>query len=275
MSPHRYRWGAAAWLLTLQFFVVETVAAARSEVAYSRADDAIGSLGAATFPAHQLMNASLVVQAGLVLGGLLLLRPALRGTGARVAVGSLGAAALGLLLSGVFPQDTQPTLHDTGTWLLLIGGGIGLIGLAYAVRPRSEVLGTSLAVLGLVGTATTVFFLTGVTGYLGAGGTERTATYVLPIGLAIAGPALWWLATRREDDDAERPSRQQVREQARAEQAERNRARDEALEAAARRREAARNAGAAQPGSTSPEETEPADDFDPDDPWAPRRRRDA
>ena len=58
------------------------------------------------------------------------------------------------------------------------------------MRPRSEALGSALALLGLVGTAATVLFLTGVTSYLGEGGTERVAAYVLPIGLALAGGAL-------------------------------------------------------------------------------------
>ena len=47
VNPNRLRWGALAWLLTLQFFVVETIAQARFEGAYSRTDDVISALGAA------------------------------------------------------------------------------------------------------------------------------------------------------------------------------------------------------------------------------------
>jgi hypothetical membrane protein len=268
VNPNRLRWGACAWLLTLQFFVVETVAQLRFDGSYSRADDVVSALGAADSPAHQLMNASFVVQAALILAGALLLRPVLlRGAG-QVAPVLLGAAAAGVLLVGVFPTDGNATLHAIGAVLYLVGGGLGLIALAYAVRPRSEALGTTLALLGLVGTAATVFFLTGVTEYLGEGGTERAAVYVLPIGLALAGAVLWRLGGPAPTTPAipatsgDRATRRQEREQARAERAERERERDEALEAAARRK-----ADGAAPNAAE------ADDPDGDDPWAAPTRR--
>jgi hypothetical membrane protein len=163
VNPNRLRWGAIAWLLTLQFFVAETIAALRFEGAYSRADDVISTLGAAESAARQLMNASFVVQSALILGGALLLRPFLLRGAAQVAPVLLGAASLGVLLVGVFPIDGNATVHAVGALLYLVGGGLGLIALAYAVRPRSEALGTTLALLGLIATAATVFFLTGVT----------------------------------------------------------------------------------------------------------------
>ncbi len=181
------------------------------------------------------MNASFVLQAALILAGLLALRPLLRGTAGRVAVGLLGAAAVGTLLVGVFPLDGNLAAHRIGAGLYFVGGALGLIALAYAVRRRSEIVGTCLALLGLVGAAGTVFFLTGVTAYLGEGGTERAAAYVLPIGLALAGAALWRLGVDPAAQE-ERARAKAEREQARAEQAERDRERDEALEAAAGRR---------------------------------------
>ncbi|HEY0126666.1 MAG TPA: DUF998 domain-containing protein [Blastococcus sp.] len=261
VTPNRLRWGAIAWLLTLQFFVLETLAQARHGGPYSRADDVISALGAADSAGRQLMNASFVVQAGLILAGALLLRPALlRGAG-QVAPVLLGAAALGVLLVGVFPTDGNGTMHAIGAVLYLVGGGLGLIALAYAVRPRSEALGTALALLGLVATAATAFFLTGVTQYLGEGGTERVAAYPLPIGLALAGVVLWRMelpAGTGGTAAVARPSRREERERARFERASRDSERDAALEAAARR----------TPGSR------PIDDEDEvEDPWAGRGRR--
>ena len=46
VTANRLRWGALAWLLTLQFFVVEAIAQSRYVGAYSRADDTISALGA-------------------------------------------------------------------------------------------------------------------------------------------------------------------------------------------------------------------------------------
>jgi hypothetical membrane protein len=262
VTPNRLRWGAIAWLLTLQFFVLETLAQARYEGPYSRADDVISALGAADSAARQLMNASFVVQAALVFAGALLLRPALlRGAGL-VAPVLLGASALGVLVVGVFPTDDNGTVHAIGAVLYLVGGGLGLIALAYAVRPRSEALGTTLALLGLIATAATAFFLTGVTQYLGEGGTERVAAYPLPLGLALTGAALWRMglpAGTAGTAAVDRPSRREERERARAEKAARDQERDAALEAAARRAPA----------------TRPADDEDElEDPWAGSGRRD-
>lgn len=234
VTANRLRWGALAWILTLQFFVVETVVQVRMD-GYSRADDVISLLGSGLSPGAQLMNASFVLQAALILAGALALRPALRATSGRAAVVLLGAAAAGVLLVGVFPLDGNAAGHRIGAGLYFVGGALGLIALAYAVRRRSEAVGTALALLGLVGVAGTVFFLFGVTSYLGEGGTERAAGYVLPIGLALAGAALWRMGSDPAAAEEERARAKAERERARAEQTARNRERDEALEAAARR----------------------------------------
>jgi hypothetical membrane protein len=253
----------------------------------------ISRLGAAESGGRVLMNTSFVVQGLLILGGLLLLRPALLGRGAQVATAMLGAAAVGVAVVGLFPLGDDDTWHRFGAFLYLLGSGVGLIGLAYAVRPRSEVLGTVLALLGLLTTAMTVFYVVGVTGLLGEGGTERAAAYPLPIGLALAAVGLLRLGNRplaaggseAGGEDGAPTDRRALKEQERAERARRARERDEALEAAAARAAAGEHAGTdgavgAEParldatGSGDPAEDD--DDFDPDDPWAtPRRQRDA
>jgi hypothetical membrane protein len=253
VTPSRLRWGALAWLATLQFFVVEAVVQFRGQ-GYSRVDDVISDLGATNWPGHQAMNASFVVQAALVLGGALLLFPVLRGGAGRAAAYLFGVAAIGTLLVGVLPSDRSETWHGTGAVLYLVGSAVGLICLAYALRPRSEVLGTTLVLLGLVGAAATTFFVAEVD-LLARGATERAAAYVLPIGLPLTGIFLW---RARGTDGAER-------EQARRQRAERARERDEALEAAARRAES----GTPAPGSAP---AEPVDDAE--DHWAPARRTD-
>jgi len=253
VTSTRLRWGALAWLLTLQFFVVEAIAQFRFAGSYSRAVDTISALGTGASAAHQLMNASFIVQAALILAGAVLLRPALLRTAGQIAPVLLAAAAVGVLLVGVFPSDGNALVHSIGAVAHLVGGGLGLIALAYAVRPRSEALGTTLALLGLLGTAATVFFLTGVTQFLGEGGTERVAAYVIPVGLAIAGVALWRLAGPGSAE------RQAERAAARQEQAERARERDAALEASARR----------EPQRTA----EIADADELDEHWAPVDRR--
>ena len=257
MTPNRLRWGAVAWLATLQFFVAETVVQLRHPGPYSRSADVISALGSAASPGAALMNASFVVQGALILGGAVLLRPALSERAAPAATALLATAAVGVFLVGVFPLDGNGTLHAFGAVLYFAGGGLGLIALAYAVRPRSELVGTLLALAGLVATAATVLFLAGVTRLLGNGGTERAAAYVLPLALALTGIALLRLGPRaaaQARDD--RPSRRELRAAARAEREARERERDEALEAAVRR--------------GGPTATDSGGE--PEDPWAPVRR---
>jgi hypothetical membrane protein len=262
VTPTRYRWGAIAWLLTLQFFVVQTVVSVRTGGSYDHADDLISDLGSPASAAPLLMNASFVVQGLLIGAGAVLLRPALAGLGGRLVPPFLTAAAVGVVLVGLFPLGSQDDLHQAGAGLHFVGGGLALLALAYAVRPRSEVLGTALALLGLLSTAMTVFFALGITSFLGEGGTERASAYPIPIGLALAGAGLWALSRRPEAES--RPSRRELRAQERAERAERARERDTVLEAAA-----------GQPGpARSQTDGEPDDDFDPEDPWATSRRRD-
>ena len=76
-------------------------------------------------------------------------------------------------LSAVFPGST---LGDALYALPRTDGTTDL-----RILRNTLVLGV---LVGLVGTAMTVFFVAGITGYLGEGGTERAAAYVLPIGLA-------------------------------------------------------------------------------------------
>ncbi|WP_409331832.1 DUF998 domain-containing protein [Trujillonella humicola] len=289
VSSVRLRLGALLWLLTLQFFVVEAVVAAGYE-GYSRIDDTISLLGSSVSPGATAMNVSFVVQGVLVLGGLVLLRPLLLGRGAQVATAMLAVAAGGLVIVGLLPVGEADGWHRFGAALFLLGCGGGLIGLAYAVRPRSEAVGTTLALLGLLSSAMTVFYLTAATGMLGEGGTERAAAYPLPIGLAVTAVALLRLGRRPllsaagEDGEALGP-RLARKQQERAERARRARERDEALEAAATRAAADRRAAEAARAAPRPAPAVPDggdaghdgddgdDDFDPDDPWASPRRR--
>ena len=114
VTPARLRLGAILWLLTLQFFVVEAVVEAQYELGYSRVDDAISLLGSSVSSGQVLMNASFVVQGLLVLGGLVLLRPALVGRGAQVATAMLAAAAAGVVIVGLLPLGDDDTWHRFG-----------------------------------------------------------------------------------------------------------------------------------------------------------------
>jgi hypothetical membrane protein len=255
MLDKRLRWGGLAWLLTLQFFVVETIAQLRFGGVYSRADDVISDLGASYSPAAMLMNASFVLQAVLIAAGALLLRPVLPRTAGRLATVLLLVAAAGVLVVGVVPLDANRTVHAAGAVAYLVGSSLGVLALAHVLRRRSELLGSALAVLGVLATAMSVFFFAGITRFLGDGGTERAAVYVLPVALAVAGVFLW----RSGAADPDGPSRRQLRARERAE------ARAEAAAQAAER-DAALERYEGEQGAS-------ADGAADEDPWAPSVRR--
>ncbi len=85
LSRTRYLAGGVAWLLTLQFFVLEAISVARFG-GYSRIDQAISDLGTDLSPAAGLMNASFTAQGVLIAAGAALLYPALVGLGGRLAL---------------------------------------------------------------------------------------------------------------------------------------------------------------------------------------------
>ncbi|WP_235564950.1 DUF998 domain-containing protein [Modestobacter sp. Leaf380] len=268
LSRTRYLLGSLAWLLTLQFFVLEAVAIARFP-GYSRTGQVISDLGTDLSPGAALMNASFIAQGVLIVAGGVLLRPGLIGLGGRLAVVLLSAAGVGTLLVGLFPSDTGGAAHTVGAILYLLGGGLGLMALAYAVRPRSEAVGTTLALLGLVGVIATVLFGTAVTGLLGEGGTERLAAYVLPLGLAVTSVLLWrqqddWQVAVPTGEEATLTKRQR-RELEKAEAFDRARERDEALEALARKKEQER-------GAPAGDDDDP-DDYDEERAWRTPRQR--
>ena len=253
MLDKRVRWGAIAWVLTLQFFVAEAVAGLRYD-GYSWADDVISELGASSSPAAGLMNASFVLQGVLILTGVLLLLPALPRSSGRLAAVLLAVAAVGVLVVGVVPLDAAGDVHAGGALAYLGGSSLGLLALAHALRPRSEALGSAVALLGVVATAMSVFFILGITRFLGDGGTERAAAYLLPVALAAVGVVLWRGGATPGEEPAG-PSRRELRAQHRSAQRAESAARAAEREAALERYASAAN-----------------DSRDDEDPWAPAVR---
>ena len=101
--------GRLAWLLTLQFFVVEAIAQALRGP-YSRADDVISDSGADSAAAadERLVRR----QAALILAGAAApAGPARRGRSRRCC---WAASAVGVLLVGVFPSDGNALVHAIG-----------------------------------------------------------------------------------------------------------------------------------------------------------------
>jgi hypothetical membrane protein len=204
----RLPFGAALWLCTLQFFLIETVVESRWRIHYDRGDYYISDLGAlrcdlsgtrpVCSPWHPLMNASFVVQGVLIIGGALLLHQLwLLSSSRRSALSTtalLGTAGAGVALVGAAPEDTVPALHVLGAAANFAAGNVGLVMLCFVGRDVARRAGTPTlgvlapvwaGLLGVVGLAALAALVAGSSLGLGAGGIERVIAYPLPAALPV------------------------------------------------------------------------------------------
>jgi hypothetical membrane protein len=204
-SPVRI--GAAMWVGTLQFFVVEAAVQWRWRLPYDRRDYYISDLGAlhcaasgdgrsVCSPWHALMNGSFVVQGLLIAGGALLLHVVWSRASSRrkasLATALLVLAGGGVALVGLAPEDALPAVHVSGAAANFLAGNLGLVLLFFVVRAASgsatggSGLGAVWAgLLGAIGLAALVSFAGGADWGLGDGGIERVIAYPLPAALPV------------------------------------------------------------------------------------------
>ena len=194
--------GAAAWILSLQFFLVQGIVQAAWTTPFSLAHNMISDLARETCgpllrapgiefacsPWHALMNASIMANGVLIPLGAWLTRR--RWPPNRLVTVSLAMIALtgpGHFMVGLWPSDTGPTMHFLGAASILLLGNPGMVLAGFASwRQRRAGAITSIA-LGLAGIAGTVLF-TRETGFgIGLGGMERVAFYPLTIWCGIQG----------------------------------------------------------------------------------------
>lgn len=161
----RIKVGAICWVLCLQYFVAEALAAAGWGGSYSFSRNYISDLGAVTCdaaagvcsPLHALMNASFVLQSALIVAGALLVRAAFPAARlSRTGLTLAGAAGLGVFVVGLAPEDFAPGPHYAGAVenFLFCNVGMILLGLALMRSRDARTVGlVSLAAgaIGLVG----------------------------------------------------------------------------------------------------------------------------
>ncbi|MCO1614633.1 DUF998 domain-containing protein [Micromonospora sp. CPM1] len=210
----RNRLAGTCWLLAAVSFLVANVVVglAWDQPGFSWAEHNISDLGNVTCgvwdtsrprpvcsPWHPAMNA-VFVGAGLLLAlGALLAHRALRpGRAAAVAVASIVAAGSGYVLAGLHPADVDENLHVLGALLVFAPGNAALLAAALARRsPLLRELRTVSALLGLLGLAGTVLFLSRVGAGIGVGGMERVAVFPLFAWVTAAGLRLLWSCRSR------------------------------------------------------------------------------
>jgi hypothetical membrane protein len=204
--------GALAWLLTLQFLVVQGVVQSAWTTPFSLAHNMISDLARVTCgplprapgieiacsPWHALMNASIILNGLLIPAGVVLTRPMWpQNRLMTVALAMIALTAPGHLLVGVFPSDTGALGHMIGAGTILALGNPGMVVAGVAAwRDRRGPAFVSL-LLGLTGIAGTILFLFLIDLGLGLGGMERVAFYPLTLWCGVQGALLLHRATRK------------------------------------------------------------------------------
>ena len=194
--------GAVAWILSLQFFVIQGVVQSAWTTPFSLAHNMISDLAretcgpllrapgieSACSPWHALMNASIILNGLLIPLGVLLTRtwwPKHRAM--TIALAMIALTGPGHFLVGLFPSDTGPQGHLMGAGSILMLGNPGMViagFVAWRERRGPAIASIMLGVAGIVGT---LLFINEVGNGIGLGGMERVAFYPLTLWCGIQG----------------------------------------------------------------------------------------
>lgn len=204
--------GAIAWILALQFFVVQGMVQAAWTTPFSLAHNMISDLARVTCaplirapgfefacsPWQALMNASIALNGVLVPLGVLLTRswwPSSRLL--RSGLLMIALTGPGHFLVALFPSDTAPLGHLIGAGSILVLGNPGMVIAGMALWPERRGQSIASFSLGLTGIVGTILFLYLIDLGIGLGGMERVAFYPLTLWCGYQGIAIARMSTRR------------------------------------------------------------------------------
>ncbi|MGK3941418.1 DUF998 domain-containing protein [Streptomyces caeruleatus] len=212
--------GAFLLFSSFQWFLVQAAVAAGWRTPYSLSRNFISDLGAvhcARFPsgtgpyvcspAHSVMNVSIVLWGVTWAVGALLTAERGRLTGnVLLAVGGLGT-----VLVGVWPEDTNLTIHAMGALIHTVIGGAGMAVIGFRRLRRGDIAGGVLSILvfvtAVVGiTATGLAAGSGSLLHVGLGVWERIGIWPQAAWLTVAGVGTAWAAVTRKGSAAARAS---------------------------------------------------------------------
>ncbi len=198
--------GSIVWIFAVQFFIMQVIVASRWTAPFDLSTNFISDLGntaCGPYPAggssyvcspwHGWMNASFLALGLTIVAGTILNRSIFGAT--LVASGGLVLLALsgiGVMMVGLYPENTSLLAHKIGAGINFVGGnlGIALLGVALVRLRRHHGLGAYSMASGVVGLIATALLVKGEYLGLGIGGMERMAAYPIPLWLMVAGGAL-------------------------------------------------------------------------------------
>lgn len=191
------RLGYFLYAVSLQYFVVQVVVASRWSPAYNLRANTISDLGNTVCgrfngrpvcsPLHSLMNLSFgTLGVTMVVGSLLInfCVPARRGT--RRGLSAMSVAGSGVLLVGVFPENTVSALHGIAAALPFTVGNIAVVGLGLTL-PLPRLLRVFSVLAGSAALVALVCYASNQDWGLGEGGIERVVAYPQTLWLVVVG----------------------------------------------------------------------------------------
>ena len=189
--------GPLMWMLSIQYFIVQTVVAADWSIGYSLSKNTISDLGNTTCgvyttrfvcsPLHNLMNISFIVLGlFMTVGAVFIYKEFKKRTLTRLGFYLLGIAGFGTMVVGVFPENTVSFLHLTGAVLALLIGNVGIAVLGWALEvPKTlrvySVISGSFSLVALL------LYVSSISAGIGLGEIERLAAYPQTIWLIVFG----------------------------------------------------------------------------------------
>lgn len=189
--------GPAIWILSIQYLIIQVIAARTYKGAYSLRFNTISDLGNSACgnyggryvcsPLHSLMNASFILLGTtMAFGSLLIYQEFRKDRGTLIGFSFMAVAGFGTVLVGLFPENTISGLHTLGASLPFALGNAALILLGlYLTIPR--LLRFYTLISGMLAIIALVFFYTGHYLGLGIGGMERLVAYPQTFWLIVFG----------------------------------------------------------------------------------------
>lgn len=189
--------GPTLWILSVQYFVVQIIVAMGWEDQYNYLHNTISDLGnnkcgnyAGRFvcsPLHNLMNLSFIILGVfMAIGSFFIYQEFIRRKYIFLGFSFLSIAGIGLIIVGIFPENSFNSLHSIGAFLPFFFGNLGIVILGLFLRaPRLlRIYSICTGALSLVAFA---FFISHRYFGVGEGGMERLAAYPQAIWLIVLG----------------------------------------------------------------------------------------
>ena len=205
--------GPLLYLSCVQYFIVQVVVGERWRPPYSWSRNTISDLGNTVCgafnthrvcsPLHDLMNLSfLLLGATMLVGSMLNRQTNLTRRGTSIGFRCMEVAGAGVVVVGLFPENSVSALHGFGAALTFVLGNIAIIVLGVTLR-IPLVLRVISVCLGVLALAALVAFANSHNVGIGEGGIERVVAYPQTVWLISTGAYMLRSLRRNKSQTAE------------------------------------------------------------------------